>query len=163
MKKTTAYLNYISVFIAAILVGLDQFLKQLAVEHLSGIETFPVIEDVFQLTYVENRGAAFGILEGKKLFLVGITGIVLLVLAILLLFQKIKHPFLIWSITLVLGGGVGNLIDRISLGYVIDYLHLTLFDFPVFNFADCCVSIGTVMLIIYFLFLDTKSKNKTGN
>lgn len=151
------YYNYFSLLISAAIVGLDQLFKHLAVKYLYPVESIPVWDGVFQLTYVENKGAAFGIFEGKKFFLVGLTGLVLLVLFLALVLKKVQHPVLVTSFAMIVGGGVGNLIDRAFLGYVVDYLHITLFQFPVFNFADCCVVIGTILLLIYFFFLERDS------
>ena len=156
MKKPKLYLlNCLTLICSMILVGLDQWFKALAVKFLYPIETKVIWEGVFQLTYIENRGAAFGIFSGKKFMLVGVTGAIIFILMILILLGKIKRCMLLWSLALIIGGGIGNLIDRIFLGYVVDYLHITLFQFPVFNFADCCVVIGTILLIIYFVFFES--------
>ena len=135
-------------------IVLDQWIKQLAVTYLKPMHSYPIWDGVFQLTYVENHGAAFGIFSGEKLILIGVTGLLLVVMLGLLLFQKIKHPCLLWSFGLIISGGIGNLIDRVANGYVVDYLHVTLINFAVFNFADCCVVIGTGLLLIYFIFFD---------
>lgn len=160
MKKIKYLDRIIALGGSALLIALDQFFKYLAVIYLYPIETKPIWKGVFQLTYIENPGAAFGIFAGKTFLLVGLTGLIILLLIILTALGKFKHPLLLTSISLVIGGGIGNLIDRIISGYVIDYFHFTLFEFPVFNFADCCVVIGTGLLIVYFLFFDKNSDVK---
>ena len=142
------------------LVGLDQLFKWLAIRYLSDITTFPLIEGIFHLTYVENRGAAFGILDGKGVFLIILTAAVMAALVVLLILGKFHHPLLLTAVTLFLGGGIGNLIDRIFRHYVVDFLDFRLINFAVFNFADCCVVIGTVLLFIFVLFVMDKDKPK---
>lgn len=159
MKK----LKYLILAFSAVLVGLDQLFKWLALTYLSTLPslTMPVIQDVFHLTYLENRGAAFGILNGKKSFLIVLTGLIILALIVLLLLGRFRKPFLMWSVGLIIGGGVGNLIDRIFRHYVIDYLDFRIIEFAVFNFADCCVVVGTILVMIYLLFLDRKPGEKS--
>lgn len=153
MKK---YMKYIALAVSLLIVGLDQWFKVLAIEHLSTRPdlTLPVIQDVFHLTYVENRGAAFGMMDGMGIFLIVATGIILLGIILLILLNKIRGGFLLWSLSLVIGGGIGNLIDRIFRHYVVDYLDVRIIQFAVFNFADCCVVIGTILVVIDILFLD---------
>ena len=143
------------------LIGLDQLFTWLAVRYLSGVSTHPLIEGVFHLTYVENRGAAFGILDGKGIFLILLTAAVLIALIVLLFMGKFHHPLLLTAITLFLGGGIGNLIDRIFRHYVVDFLDFRLINFAVFNFADCCVVVGTILLFVYVLFFMDKNKKET--
>lgn len=160
--KRTFWKNNIRFFaigFAALLIIFDQFIKKLAVEKLQPKSSIPVIKDFFHFTYVENTGAAFGVMDNRAGILILITSLAILVAVILILFKKIKSPFLIWTISLIIAGGVGNLIDRIANGYVIDYLDLRVINFAVFNFADCCVVIGTSLLMIYILF--SKNDNKS--
>ena len=157
-KKT--YLRFVVFAVSLILVGLDQLFKFLAVEYLSPIESYPIWDGVLRLTYVENPGAAFGIFAGKAILLTGVTGVLILALTVLLLWGKIKSTYLMWCVGLIIGGGIGNLIDRIAMQYVVDYIHVELFNFAVFNFADCCVVIGTVLIIVYFLFIEGRKGNR---
>ena len=161
MKKTEKRIlpSLLTLLGAALLIVVDQWLKQLAVEHLKPQGIYPLWDGVFQLTYVENHGAAFGIFAGEKIFLVWITGLLLAAMVGLLLFRKITHPCLLVSFGLIIGGGVGNLIERVLYSYVVDYLHVTLINFAVFNFADCCVVVGTLLLLVYFLFFDRKESD----
>lgn len=154
MKSTK--LKYWVLIFAAGLVGLDQLFKWLAQARLPDRpgRTFPLIQDAFHLTYVENRGAAFGIFQGRGIFLIGLTGALLLALTVLILTGRIKQPFLLWTMGMIIGGGAGNLIDRIFRGYVIDYLDFRLIHFAVFNFADCCVVVGTLLVLVKVVFFD---------
>ena len=149
-------LKYVVLAFAAVLVGLDQLFKWLAQTRLPPRPggTLPLIQDVFDLTYLENRGAAFGIFQGKAFFLIGLTGLNLLALAGLILSGRLRSPFLLWTAGLIIGGGIGNLIDRIFRGYVIDYLDFRLIHFAIFNFADCCVVVGTLLVLIKLVFFD---------
>lgn len=159
MKKR---LNYIALLMSFVVVGLDQLFKYLAKTYLTELpwRTFPLIEDFFHLTYVENRGAAFGILNGKAIFLICITGIVLIGLMVVLVSNKIKSPVMLFSISAIIGGGIGNLIDRVFREYVIDYLDFRAINFAVFNFADCCICVGTALVLIYVLFFYKEPEKK---
>ena len=146
---------------SAVLVVIDQLIKSWALNTLAGASSVVVIPGLLQLTYVENRGAAFGIFQGKVGLLSIITMAVLIVAIFLLLTGKLKHRLLIWSVGLIIAGGAGNLIDRLTRTFVVDYLDISpLFQFPVFNFADCCVVVGTCLLAIYLLFFDGKGIKK---
>ena len=141
------------IFAVAIGVFLDQFTKYLAANHLKE-QSIPIIEGVFRLQYLENRGAAFGLLQNQQLFFL-LVGIITLVL-IAYLYVRIPHtkrflPLRICMISIV-AGAVGNMIDRIRLEYVIDFLYFELIDFPIFNVADIYATVATFGLIILFLF-----------
>ena len=136
-----------------ILVIIDQWSKELAVHGLKDRDTIVLIPGVFELFYLENRGAAFGIFENMRwMFLLG-TGLIL-VLAVFLFrrFPKQRKylPFFI-SLTMIAAGGIGNLIDRLRLGYVIDFFYFSLIDFPVFNVADIYVTVGVALFAILYL------------
>ncbi len=133
----------------SILVTVDQIIKWISRTKLEKFESYPVIDGFFHFTYIENRGAAFGILQDKTWFFVLIT---LLVIGYMIYFtQKNKKNIdkkLIFVLSLITAGAIGNLIDRIWLGFVVD-----MFDFRgiwqfVFNFADVCVVVGGILLII---------------
>lgn len=136
-----------------VLIGLDQLFKWLAVVHLKNQPPFVLIPNVFELHYNENPGAAFGILSDHRWVFISITIIVMVFLLVLLLSGRFKkYKLLNASAILIVAGGIGNLIDRIAYGYVVDFLYFKLINFPIFNFADCCVVIGSVMLLIFFFF-----------
>lgn len=152
--------RYVALLMSAVLVGIDQILKVLAMEYLKPIGSYPIIPDVFHLTYVENRGAAFGMMAGQKWLLVWVTAIVILAAVAVVMAGKIKNTTVLLAVATIIGGGVGNLIDRVYRGFVVDYVHLKIIDFAVFNFADICVTVGTAILLIYLLFYELKHKNK---
>lgn len=125
--------RYLALLMSAALVGIDQWLKLLAKEFLKPGETTPLIQDVLHLTYLENRGAAFGMMQNKKWLLVWATAAVLLILILAVMAGKIKGTFPLFSVCTIIGGGIGNLIDRVYRGYVIDYIHVKIVNFAIFN------------------------------
>ena len=147
-------MTYIALIVAAVLVGVDQLIKYIVDTTMSVGDSIAVWNGVFHWTYIHNTGAAFGIFENQRWLLVGLTSVVILLLIIVLLLKKIRSPFLIWSLSLIIAGGIGNLIDRIFRHYVIDYIEVRLINFAVFNFADCCVVVGTILVVCYLLFGD---------
>ncbi|MEG0894549.1 MAG: signal peptidase II [Oscillospiraceae bacterium] len=154
-------MKFIVLIFSAILIGLDQFFKKLVLDHLVIQDTVPLINDVFHLTYVENRGAAFGIFQGSVQILSIVNLILILVFIGYVLFGKPKSKFVLWSLALIIGGGIGNLIDRLARGFVIDYLDFRLINFAVFNFADMCTVIGTILLMAYIIFFESKKEDNS--
>lgn len=138
-----------------LLVVLDQFTKVLALQNLKGQEPITIIPDVFQLLYVENRGAAFGILQNKQWVFLIITAIVLAALIWALPRMSRERHFLPLKLCLCFigAGAVGNMIDRIFRGYVVDFFYFKLIDFPVFNVADIYVTTSAIVLIFLIVFL----------
>lgn len=138
-----------------LLVVLDQFTKVLALQNLKGQEPITIIPDVFQLLYVENRGAAFGILQNKQWVFLIITAIVLAALIWVLPRMSRERHFLPLRLCLCFigAGAVGNMIDRIFRGYVVDFFYFKLIDFPVFNVADIYVTTSAIVLIFLIVFL----------
>ncbi|QQY78733.1 signal peptidase II [Keratinibaculum paraultunense] len=141
--------------ITILVIVLDQITKYLAVKYLKGKSSFVIIEDFLQLYYVENYGAAFGILQNRKIFFIIVTSIVI----ISIVFFLCKNPYNLSKImqialSMLLGGSIGNLIDRIRLGYVVDFISIRIgkgYDFPVFNIADTFIVIGTFLIVIMVL------------
>ena len=136
------------------LVLLDQGTKYLAIRYLRGTSGITLIDDVLNLRYLENRGMAFGLLQNKILFLV-LTCIVFFV-AIIYLFIKapatVYYRPLLYTAAIVFAGAMGNFIDRVFRGYVVDFIYFSLIDFPVFNVADIYVVCSGVLLIILVCF-----------
>ena len=145
---------FYSVFVLGI-VAVDQFTKYLTVANLSLYSYAPFIPGVLGFTHVRNIGAAFSLFEGMQwLFLA-----VFLLLTAAVLYEYFKSPlpfskFERWCIAAIYGGGLGNMIDRIRLGYVIDMLRTEFMDFPVFNVADCFITCGCILLMISLLFFN---------
>lgn len=140
------------------LIAVDQLIKWGAVSRLSQIDTYPIIANLFHLTYVENRGAAFGIFQNKIIFLAVLTFIELSV--ILWFFIKKTDntkKILRVSLILIMAGAIGNFIDRIFRGFVVDLFDFRLINFYVFNFADVCICLGVAVFIFYIIFLDGKN------
>ena len=157
---------FISLIVGAVLVIIDQIIKYFISAYLQPVGSVSVIDNIFSLTYVENKGVAFGMFSDMRWIFVALT-LILLVIIIFYMFKKRpKDKFFYVCAALIIGGGIGNLIDRIFYGYVIDYLSLSFFP-PVCNFADYCITAGTIMLVIYLLFfsdiLDSSKKAKIKN
>lgn len=159
--------KFITVTAAIVLVVIDQIIKLLVVNYLKPIGTVTVIDNLFNLTYVENTGMAFGLLSQQRWIFIILTTVVMLVLLIALFKLKNQGRLFYISVALLVGGGIGNLIDRIAYGYVVDYISLSFFP-PVCNFADYCVTAGVIVFLIYLFFYtdflkgDDKKVNKDG-
>ena len=141
--------------LSAALVALDKISKILAVKYLTDAGTVKVIPYLFNFVYVENKGAAWGMLADKRWIFIVISSIaIVLILAVLLYMARAKKTLVI-SLVLILSGGIGNMIDRIGSGYVVDFIQFGFWtSFPVFNVADSYVTIGGFMLLIYYIFID---------
>ncbi|UZQ48884.1 signal peptidase II [Clostridium kluyveri] len=134
--------------IITILIAIDQSIKYISELYLKPINTYPVIKDVFHLTYARNTGAAFSIFQGQQMLLISITSIVIIGLVYWIIRIKDRDTkFLKISLSFIIGGAVGNLIDRIRLNYVIDMYDFNLINYPIFNTADIFVVIGTILMI----------------
>ncbi len=154
MKKTKVRCLQALLFIAAA-VGLDQWTKILAVRHLYGSDPFVLIPGVLELRYLENRGAAFGMLQQQQVLFAVLTVVVLSGIVFLYLFRvPDTSRFLPLNLVLIslAGGAIGNFIDRLRQGYVVDFIYFRLIDFPIFNVADCFVSVAAVFLFVLILF-----------
>lgn len=143
-------------FIAGIvlLTASDQFTKYLASFYLKDTEGITLIPGVLKLQYLENRGMAFGMLQGKQVFLILIC-VIFLGAAVLLFFRVPQNSYYVPLITVtavLAGGAAGNLIDRILRGYVVDFIYFSLIDFPVFNVADIYVVCGGIALVLIVIF-----------
>ena len=153
---------YAVLIIIAASVAIDQALKTIVVNTLEIGQSVPLIEGVFHFTYIQNFGAAFSILQNKQAFLIIVTALVMAIAAAVM-FKNINKlsRLIVLSLAFIIGGGIGNLIDRIRLGYVVDFLDFTLINYPVFNFADCCVVLGSIALVIG-VFLADRAERKQG-
>ncbi len=144
----------IGVVCFVLLTLFDRLTKRWAVLHLCGQEPIVLIRNVFQLQYLENHGAAFGILQGRKGLLIVLTIVVLAV--IVYLYARIpytrKYRLLRALMVLIAAGAVGNFIDRITQDYVVDFFYFKLIHFPIFNVADCFVTVSVIVLLVDLIF-----------
>ncbi len=140
--------------LAVLLILLDQVTKYLAVRILKGGPAFVLIPGVFELRYLENHGAAFGMLQGRRLFLLAIS--IVMIIAVAYAYAKLpieRRYFALRGICVaIFSGAAGNLIDRIRLGYVIDFFYFSLINFPIFNVADIYVTCSAALFFVLFLF-----------
>lgn len=138
-----------------LLIAADQLTKQLAVQYLYQNEPIEIIPGVFELQFLINKGAAFGIMQNHQYFFAAVTCIVLCVLAWVYVKSVSLPQFrpLRMILVLLMAGAVGNLMDRIRLGYVIDFFYFKLIDFPIFNVADCYVVVSVILLAVLILFV----------
>lgn len=147
----------LSILAAAGLTLVDQLIKLWATVELLPVGSKPFIPHVLEFYYLLNDGMSFSMLSGKRTLLVIVTGVMLAVLAGMLLCAN--AAFGACCLDLVVGGGVGNLIDRIRTGVVVDYLNCLFINFPVFNFADVCICVGVGLLVLSLL-LDMRREQK---
>ena len=144
---------YLSLFAAGI-VAADQVTKLLVLQHIPLYAEIDAIPGLFHLTYVQNTGAAFSSFEGMRWMFVGLFAV--LTVLILVEYFKKRMPFATferWCIAAIYGGGLGNVIDRVRLGYVVDMIEVDFIKFPVFNVADCFITCGCILLMIHlFIF-----------
>ena len=137
-----------------ILVFLDQFTKQIVVQQLKGQSAYVLIRNVFQLEYLENRGAAFGLFQNQRIFFY--ISVLVISLVVIWFYGKVpmekKYLPLRICAVLILSGAFGNCIDRIRLNYVVDFFYFKLINFPIFNVADIYVTVAAFLLIVLVLF-----------
>jgi len=148
---------FLYVLLAALMVIADQLIKYWTVTVLKPIGSIPLWEGVFHLTYVENTGAAFSMLEGRQGFFILVTLAAFGFVIYLYKTGMIRGWLGNLCVSFVIGGAIGNFIDRLRLGYVIDLFDFCLIDFAVFNFADVCITIGGA-LFVWLAFLDYKAE-----
>ena len=146
---------YIVLFAA--LLGADQLIKYWTVEHLALGESAAFLPGIVQLTRVHNYGAAWSSFSGQTTALAVVTVLLMGAVAYLLVRRIVRHPLGVIAGVMILAGGVGNLIDRLFRGYVVDMFEVRFIRFAIFNVADIFITVGGVMLVIYFLFLEGKN------
>ena len=156
------------ILLIPILIAADQIVKYWAVESLMPVGSMDFIKfgdtKIFDLTYLENTGAIFGSMSGQRWFLIGFTSIVIAAAVIgMFIAHKKNAKFLSFIIALFIAGGIGNLIDRIRFGYVVDMFELKLFRFAIFNVADIYVTVACILAIIYVLFIEPKKAKAEKN
>lgn len=142
-------MNYL---IIIFIVILDQVTKFMVQSKFLLHESMPIIKNIFHFTYVQNVGAAFGILKHQKLFFIIITCAVIVGVFVFIRKQEDVHKLVIYSLSMIIGGAIGNLIDRVRFGYVVDFFDFMIW--PVFNIADSFIVVGVIILSYYLIFID---------
>ena len=158
---------YYAVFaaLAAGLLALDQWLKLWITANLPLGESVPLLPGLVELLTVHNYGAAWSSFSGQRFLLLGVTAVIIVVVTVLLARRVVRHPLGVAACFLIISGGVGNLVDRVRLGYVVDMFHFEFWpSYPVFNVADICVVCGALLGAVYYLWLYEKydAKPKKG-
>lgn len=154
----------VSVAVIAVLTVIDQLTKYAAVSTVKVNGPKEFLFGLFRFRYVENTGAAFSSFSDNTTVLSVVTVIILIGCFILLMSKKIKSKFMNICLLLVISGGLGNVIDRIRIGYVVDFIEPLFIDFAVFNFADCCITVGAILMIAYQIYeLISERKKKAEN
>lgn len=159
MNKRKMILLGADVLLLAVLIFLDQLTKHFAVIYLKDEVPVSIVDGVFELNYLENRGAAFGMLQDQKLFFIFIAVVILAVIVYVLIKtpNQRKYTKLHIALVFIAGGAIGNMIDRLKLDYVVDFLYFSLINFPIFNVADIYVTVSAVYLVILLLFVYKES------
>lgn len=152
----------VNLFCVAAIIGLDQLIKWWAVEVLQPAGSMPLIPHVVELYFTYNKGMAFSMLSGKQLLLVVVTGVMLIGVAYWLFFRCRKNLLMQISLILVLGGGIGNFIDRVLNGQVVDYINLLFMRFAIFNFADICLCVGAGLWALSIILGEYHSASDAG-
>ncbi|MGB3160197.1 signal peptidase II [Carnobacterium sp.] len=144
---------------ALLIIGIDQYTKYVTVANIKLYEVVEVFPNILSWMYLRNTGAAWSILEGQMWFFYIVTVIVVVVVVYYL--QKYGHQSKLLSLSLsfILAGSIGNVIDRVRFGYVVDMIRLEFIDFPIFNVADIALSVGVALMILY-VFLDEQEKKR---
>ncbi len=149
------------IIVLAVLIAADQYSKYLTVTALELGQSAPFIPGFMQFTRVHNYGAAWSSFSGKTVALVALTTVLIIAVAVLLWKKVVRHPLGVAACLLIMGGGIGNYIDRVRLGYVVDMLDTLFIEYPVFNVADCFVVVGAILGAAYYLwFYDKYDKVK---
>lgn len=153
--------SIMALVVVIVLVAADQVTKLLVMHHFTQGQTVHVINGLLDFTYVQNRGAAFGIFSHHRWIFMVLTCLIMVGIAWLWVKNYINHITGKISAILIMAGGIGNMIDRVRLSYVVDFIDISpLFHFAVFNVADCCVTVGAALLMVYIIFyMDEKLLN----
>ena len=137
--------------VIVVAVFLDQLTKYLTVLHLKPVDTLPIIEDVIHLTYVENTGAAFGMMKDARWIFMITSTVAIIGILVYLFWKRPESKLECLSLAFIVGGGIGNMIDRTVLGYVVDMIDFRLINFAVFNVADSFVCVGAGLMILHLI------------
>lgn len=145
-------LLWILIILASIV--LDQAAKMIVVASMEYNQSIVLIKNVLSLHYIHNEGAAFGMLSGHRWVFMLVTAVALIAMPIILYRYRKLHVLFNLSLSLFIGGAIGNMIDRIFLGYVVDFFEFTFVNFAIFNVADICVVCGAAIMMVYVIFFD---------
>ena len=148
------------IILLVLIIFADQLSKWLVVALLQGKESVYVIPGVLRFTYVENDGAAFGMLDDHRWVFLVLSTVMIIALIFYIVKYKPSSKWVMTSLILIVGGGIGNMIDRIRLGYVVDFFKTEFMDFAVFNVADCFITVGAVLLGVYVIFFEPKVEKR---
>ena len=162
MKRKTTFYLVLAAFAAAI-VALDQWTKWLVRRDLPLYASKDSILGIFHITHVENTGGAWSMFSGQLWLFIGVMALFVALIVVLIWKQWLKKPFEWWCLAAILGGGIGNLIDRLTNRRVTDMICLDFVNFPVFNVAECFITVGCFALIVYVIFLDRTEDKKREN
>ena len=148
------YFAAVSVVVLALLVTIDQWTKALAVTNLKGQKPFVIWDGVLEFHYFENTGAAWGMLKDRQVFFYILTTFfcVMVFYEIYRLHKNARFIPFVYTLTLMLAGAIGNFIDRLSNKYVVDFIYFKLIDFPIFNMADCYITVSVVLMLLLMFF-----------
>ena len=145
--------------LVALVIIIDRVIKYWAITGLQPVGDIPLWEGVLHLTYAENTGAAFSLLSNAQWVLIAISAVATVIISgIAIRYYKEMGRTGLIALAMVLGGSVGNLIDRIMYSYVVDYIYVKIINFAIFNFADACLTVGAILLGVYILFMHGKDK-----
>lgn len=145
---------------AVLIVGADQLLKFVVSSQMLKHESLTLIPDILNITYVENKGAAFSILSDYTWVLSILSVVFCIAIFLYILIKKPKNKLLMVSLIMIFAGALGNAIDRVFLGYVIDFIEVRFIDFPIFNLADISITVGAGILMVYEIFFDREKKDE---
>ena len=145
-------LQVITLVSVALLVAVDQIIKLLVLKHLKPIGSLPLVDGIVQLNYAENTGAAFGSFSAHTDLLSIFTFLMIIIDLLYLFIKKRKLDVEYVCIALIIAGGLGNLIDRVFRGFVVDYIEPLFINFAIFNFADILVTCSSVVLVIWLIY-----------
>lgn len=159
MRKKNKRILIVDLLVMLALFSFDQFTKHIVLTRLKGQPPIVLIDGVLELQYLENRGSAFGVLQNQKYFILFV-GVIFLAVIFFFLFklpEDKKFRAVHIALSAIVAGGLGNMADRFRFDYVVDFISFVLIHFPVFNAADCCIVISTILLLILFMFVYKES------
>lgn len=160
-KKISLKIRTISIFVVIVLLGIDQLIKYYVDLYLKDNEPIVVIKNILQFNYLENDGAMMGFMSGQTAVMTVLAVVCVVIMLVVVFTGMIKDRIDYWCVLFMIAGGLGNIIDRVFRGYVIDYIEVLFVDFYIFNFADCLITVASFALIIYQIYLIYKdSKDK---